>query len=89
MCKFVHICTRNPWIFWGMKHAPGKFLKNLAKNVRRLRGETTQQAFASRFGISHATINRIEQQKQNVTLQLLEKLCRGLKKEPSDLLGEN
>ena len=69
-----------------MKHVPGKFHKNLAKNIRRLRGDATQQEFAKRFGISHATINRIEQLKQNVTILLLEKLCKTLKCRSSDLL---
>jgi DNA-binding Xre family transcriptional regulator len=70
-----------------MRDAPGQFHKNLAKNLRKLRGDETQQAFAKRFGISHATINRIEQQKQNVTLAMLERFCRVLRCDPTDLLN--
>lgn len=69
-----------------MKNAPGNFHKNLAKNIRRLRGESTQQAFGKRFVVSHATVNRIEQQKQNVTLVMLEKFCKGLRCSPNDLV---
>ena len=71
-----------------MKSAPGKFHKTLARNIRKLRGEDTQQKFAKRVGVSHATINRIEQQKQNVTLNLLESFCRALKKSATELLEQ-
>lgn len=72
-----------------MRQSPGKFHKNLAKSVRRLRGNATQTDFGKRLGISHATINRIEQQNQNVTLQLLERFCTVLKVSPNDLLTKD
>lgn len=61
--------------------------EQLAQKIRELRGEKTQRDFARPLGISHATINRIEQCKENVTLATLQNLCDGLKCEIGDLFA--
>lgn len=60
----------------------------LAKNLRQLRGDMTQAAFARKAGITQASINRIEQGTQNVTVSTLQTLCDRLKCKPSDLLDK-
>ena len=60
--------------------------KNLAANVRHIRGEQTQQMFARKAGIHQATINRIEQGTQNITIDTIQKLCDGLKCTAGELL---
>jgi DNA-binding Xre family transcriptional regulator len=95
------MCTGKSLILLGMRAAPGKFHKNLAKNLKRMRGELSQPVFAKKIGITHATVNRIEQQKQNVTISTLarishaprercglEKICKALKCSPNDLLSD-
>lgn len=49
--------------------------EQLARRLRELRGDLTQEAFARRLGINQATLNRLELQKQNVTLATLQKIC--------------
>lgn len=63
-----------------------EFRKTLADNIRAARGEMTQTAFARKVGVNQATINRIEQGLQNVTIDTLERLCRKLKCSVGDLL---
>ena len=62
--------------------------KQLANRIRELRGDLTQEAFAQRLGIHQATLNRIEQQKQNVTLATLQKICQRLDCSIASLFGE-
>ena len=69
-----------------MKNAPGKLSKNLAKNLRRLRGDSSQNQFAKRLGISQASLNRLELSSQNVTITTIERLCFKLDCTVSDLL---
>lgn len=52
---------------------------NLARRIRELRGDLTQREFADKLKIDHATVNRIEQEKENITLRTLQKICDGLK----------
>lgn len=65
------------------------FRKTLAQNLRAMRGRETQSTFARRAGMNQASINRIEQGQQNVTLDTLEKLCKRFKCSVSDLLEKN
>ncbi|PON15810.1 hypothetical protein C2W62_21815 [Candidatus Entotheonella serta] len=51
------------------------FAQNIAKRLRALRGDDTQRAFAARLGITHATLNRLEQGRENITLRTLQKIC--------------
>ncbi len=53
----------------------GFLQKRLAKGLARFRGEESQNRFARKLGISNASLNRIENQRQNVSLDTLEKLC--------------
>ncbi len=62
--------------------------RRLARGVAQLRGEESQNAFARRAGVSGPTINRIENQVQNVSLETLETLCRRLKCDVRDLFPE-
>ena len=71
-----------------MNRAPGRFHKNLAINLKRIRGDMSQPLFAKKIGVTHATINRIEQKKQNVTIATLELICRALKYTPNELLAD-
>ena len=60
----------------------------LARNVRHLRGNHTQMAFAKKLGIAVSSLNRIEQGTQNVTLATLDRLCRRLKCDVNELLNK-
>lgn len=62
--------------------------ENLANNLRRLRGDTTQRVFARKIGIAQASLNRFEQGTQNVTIDTLATICVRLKCKPGDLLDE-
>ena len=59
--------------------------RRLARGIKELRGEESQNAFARRAGVSGPTINRIENEAQNVSLETLEMLCRRLRCEIVDL----
>ena len=63
--------------------------KKLANRMRELRGELTQEVFARRLGIHQATLNRIEHQKQNVTLETLQKICQRLNCSICSLFGDH
>ena len=63
----------------------GFLQRRLAKGLVRLRGETSQNQFARKAGVSNATLNRIENQVQNVSLSTLEKFCRNLNCDIVDL----
>jgi len=57
----------------------------LAKNLRALRGEQTQGAFARKLGISRATLNRLESISQNTTLKTLNQITKSLGCDIGDL----
>lgn len=59
--------------------------KRLAKFMKQQRGEQTLREFATRYGLSKETVRRIEIQEQNVTIDLLEHLCKVLKCDVSQL----
>ena len=58
----------------------------LSRNIRRLRGDLSQAAFAKKLGVSEATINRLESESQNTTINTLENICKGLKMDITELL---
>lgn len=64
------------------------FRKNLSKKLRTLRGTLTQREFAEKLGTTQATVNRIEQEEQNVTIDTLELFCKRLRCTPNDLLTD-
>ena len=51
----------------------------LAKNIRALRGDKTQDAFARKLGISQATLARLESGAQNTTVKTLQQICKALR----------
>ena len=62
-----------------MRPRKGFLGRRLAKALAQFRGERSQNQFAKRLGVSNATLNRIENQVQNVSLETLEKLCLALR----------
>ena len=62
--------------------------KKLAANLRKLRGDMPQRAFARKLGISVATLSRLESCQQNVTLTTLEGFCTRLKCKIGDLFED-
>ncbi|MBI2432890.1 MAG: helix-turn-helix transcriptional regulator [Candidatus Hydrogenedentes bacterium] len=61
--------------------------ERLARNLRCRRGDATQREFARKLGVSVATLNRIEQGQQNVSLATLGTLCKRLKCDIQDLFN--
>ena len=57
----------------------------LARNLRNLRGEQNQVSFARKLSISQSTLARIESEQQNITIDMLELMCKRLKCSPNDL----
>jgi len=51
----------------------------LARNIRALRGDKTQDAFARKLGISQATLARLESGAQNTTIKTLQQICKALR----------
>jgi transcriptional regulator with XRE-family HTH domain len=68
-----------------MKQAPGFLVRRLARGLARARGGVSQNQFAKKLGISNASLNRIENGVQNVSLATLERLCRRLRCDVVDL----
>lgn len=66
----------------------GKFAENLTKNLKKLQGEETQQAFARRLGLSQPTLFRILMREQNINIDTLEKICRRLHVSATALLEQ-
>ena len=64
-----------------------RLANRLAGNIRRMRGDQTQMAYAKKLGIAVSSLNRIEQGTQNVTLATLDRICRRLKCDVKDLLS--
>ena len=60
----------------------------LAKQLKKLRGDKTQRAFAKEIGIDVATLNRIEQKAENITLKTIQKMTNSLKCTVGYLFGE-
>ena len=54
-------------------------VENLARNLRALRGDKTQDAFARKLGISQATLARLESGAQNTTVKTLQQICKALR----------
>ena len=57
----------------------------LAKNLRKRRGDQTQEVFARKLGISRATLNRLESASQNTTLNTLNQITKSLRCNVGDL----
>lgn len=59
--------------------AMSNLAKNLARTLRQLRGDQTQRVFARRLGLDQATLNRMEQSRENITLRTIQKMCDHLR----------
>lgn len=59
--------------------------ENLARNIRSLRGDKTQEAFSRKLGISQATLARLESGAQNTTIKTLQQICKSLRCEIGEL----
>ena len=68
-----------------MRRQKGFLRRRLALGLADLRGEESQNVFSRRAGVSGPTINRIENQLQNVSLDTLETLCLRLRCDIVDL----
>lgn len=68
-----------------MKRSASMLRRRLARGLARFRGGTSQNQFARTLGISNASLNRIENGVQNVSLATLETLCRRLNCDVADL----
>lgn len=71
-----------------MRRQRGFLRRRLARGLVQLRGDQSQNEFSRRAGLSGATINRIENQVQNVSIESLEKLCRRLNCDLADLFPD-
>ena len=65
-----------------------KLQKQLGSFLRKRRGELTLMQFSKKLGISDATLHRLEQGEQNVTITTLERLSERLKCKVGEMLGE-
>ena len=68
-----------------MKRTTGFLNARLARGLASFRGDASQNQFAKKLGISNASLNRIENRVQNVSLRTLETLCRRLDCDIADL----
>ncbi len=59
----------------------------LAKTLRTRRGALSQEEFAKKLAISQSTLARIESEDQNVTIDMLELMCKRLKCSLSELIS--
>ncbi len=62
------------------------FRTKLAVSLKQKRGKQSQEAFARRLAVSQSTLARIESEQQNVTIDMLESICKRLKCKLSDLI---
>jgi transcriptional regulator with XRE-family HTH domain len=62
--------------------------KRLAKRLTKIKGRTSQAEFSKRVGIGQASLNRLLQGRQNISIDLLEKICRSLEIDVSTLLKD-
>ena len=66
----------------------GKFSKRLGRRLKAIRGERTVREMARLTGVSKSAWNLLEQGQHNATLATIERMCRGLKCQPGQLLDE-
>lgn len=64
--------------------------KRVSKNVKLIRQtkELSQKELADRSGLTVRYISRLENAPQNITLDVVERLAKGLDCDPSDILGK-
>lgn len=57
----------------------------LARFIKDKRGKKTLREFAKRYGLSKDTVMRIENEEQNITIDMLEHLCKVFRCDVKDL----
>lgn len=62
-------------------------VQRLAANLKKRRGNLSQEAFARKIGISRATLNRLESCSQNTTIKTLQQIAKALRCEITDLFA--
>ncbi|HEX5218802.1 MAG TPA: helix-turn-helix transcriptional regulator [Verrucomicrobiae bacterium] len=62
--------------------------RQLAKFLRKARGDMSYAVFAKRIGVSHTTLHRIERGEQHITLDKLETILVKLKVRMSDVFPD-
>ena len=72
-----------------MQRRKGFLRRRLARGLAAIRGDQSQNAFSRKAGVSGPTVNRIENQVQNVALDTLEKLCLRLNCDITDLFPDD
>jgi DNA-binding Xre family transcriptional regulator len=65
-----------------------RLAQQLAKFLRKRRGDLTFKQFARKTGLSDSTLHRMEMSEQNVTLKSLEQICTRLKCKVSDIFED-
>jgi len=60
----------------------------LAKFLRKSRGELSYAQFAKKTGISHTTLHRLERGEHHLTINKLETMMRKLKLKLSDIFPD-
>lgn len=55
-----------------------KLRKRLARRLRELKEDQTQAQFSRRLGIGQASLNRILNGEQSLSLDMIETICRNL-----------
>lgn len=65
-----------------------KLQKQLGAFLRKKRADLTLMQFSKKLGISDASLHRLEQGDQNVTITTLERLSERLKCKVGEMLGE-
>lgn len=60
----------------------------LAKYLRKARGELSYAQFGKKVGVSHTTLHRIERGEHHLTLHKLETILKKLKIRLSDIFPE-
>jgi transcriptional regulator with XRE-family HTH domain len=77
--------------FYIFVHMDGEFAKCLSRNLRyiRERSNLTQVQFARKLGLQQGNLSRLESASQNISLHVMEQICRRLKMTPNELLLMN
>jgi transcriptional regulator with XRE-family HTH domain len=80
-------CSLEPHVVHGFQYKPHMvhLQKRLAKFIKEKRGDISQREFARKIGVSQASITRIENHEQNVTLDTLEHICKYYRVDIADL----
>ena len=62
--------------------------KKISKKLKELQKGKTQRELANELGIDVATLNRLENKSENITLRTIQKMCTHLKCNVGYLFGE-